>query len=123
MARRRLSRFKVGHPDNSLCWDRNGVDGWMSVIDSHNHFRPFYGPPVPWDLYLDWMKSHGILFSTMLGIGQRLHKRNPGDPDCCYYLHCATYDYPVTPDPTNDIKNARNFKKFYKDKARGMCLI
>ena len=38
-ARRRLSRFELGHPDNALCWDRNGKDGFYSVIDSHNHFR------------------------------------------------------------------------------------
>ena len=38
-ARRRLSRFELGHPDNTLCWDRNGKDGFYSVIDSHNHFR------------------------------------------------------------------------------------
>ena len=65
--RRRLTRFKVGHVDNSLCWERHGVDGFISPIDAHNHFRPFYGPAVPWDMYMDWMKSHGILFTTMLG--------------------------------------------------------
>ena len=72
---------------------------------------------MPWDQYMLWLKSHGILFSTMLGIGQQLIKKSAGDPDCCYYLHCATYDYPVTPDPTNDIENARDFNNYYKDKV------
>ena len=67
---------------------------------------------------MDWLKSHGILFSTMLGIGQQIIKKNAGDPDCCYYLHCATYDYPVTPDPTNDIENAKDFNNYYKDKEQ-----
>ena len=118
IARRRLTRFKVGHEDNNLCWERHGVDGFLSVVDAHNHFRPFFGPAVPWDQYMDWLKSHGILFTTMLGIGQQLIKKNADDPDCCYYLHCATYNYPVTPDPTNDIRNAEDFNNYYVDKAR-----
>jgi len=116
IARRRLTRFQVGHQDNQECWQRHGVDGFYSPIDAHNHFRPFFGPPVPWDTYMKWMKDHGILFTTMLGIGQQLMKRNPNSPDCCYYLHCATFDYPVTPDPINDIENAKNFQSKYKDK-------
>jgi len=92
------------------------VDGFLSPVDAHNHFRPFYGPPVPWETYMDWLKSHGILFTTMLGIGQQLLKRNPRDPDCCYYLHCANYDYPVTPDPKNDELNAQDFKNYYEGK-------
>ena len=59
---RRLSRFLAGHDDNDLCWDRDGEDGFMSVVDTHNHFRPFGGPAVPFDLYLDWMKvGKGIM--------------------------------------------------------------
>ena len=56
LKRRRLSRFLNGHDDNSECWDRDGEDGFFSVVDSHNHFRPFGGPAVPFDLYLEWMK-------------------------------------------------------------------
>ena len=48
--------------------------------------------------------------------GQQLLKRNPRDPDCCYYLHCANYDYPVTPDPKNDELNAEDFKNYYEGK-------
>ena len=39
IARRRLARFKVGDPENLQCWERHGVDGFLSVIDAHNHFR------------------------------------------------------------------------------------
>ena len=59
--RRRLTRFQVGHEDNNLCWERHERDGFITPIDAHNHFRPFYGPAVPWDTYMDWMRSHGIL--------------------------------------------------------------
>ena len=51
------------------------------------------------------------------GIGQQLLKKDKNANDCCYYLHCATYDYPVTPDPKNDIENAKDFKTKYENKA------
>jgi len=112
--RRRLTRFKVGHPDNDMCWTRHGEDGFYSVVDAHNHFRPFGGPPVPWDEYIGWMKSHGILFSTMLGIGQKLVPRKPDAKACCYYLHCANFDNPVVPDTANDEANAEDYSARYK---------
>jgi len=115
LARRRLTRFQVGNAENQECWERHGVDGFLSIIDAHNHFRPFYGPPVPWDNYMEWLHDHGILFSTMLGIGQKMKKRNKADPECCYYLHCATFDFPVTPDTSNDIENAKDYLSKYKD--------
>jgi len=115
LLRRTLSRFQVDHPDHEQCWDRHGVDGFYSPVDAHNHFRPFGGPPVPWDMYIGWMKSHGILFSTMLGIGQQLVPSDPGARACCYYLHCANYRYPVVPDPKNDIENAKDFNLRYKN--------
>ena len=34
------------------------------------------------------------------------------DPDCCYYLHCPTFDYLVVPDPSNDRKNAKDYVKY-----------
>ena len=39
--KRSLSRFTLGHEDNSVCWDRDDdkTDGWFSVVDAHNHFR------------------------------------------------------------------------------------
>ena len=32
LARRTLSRFTRGHADNSICWDRDGIDGFINVI-------------------------------------------------------------------------------------------
>ena len=58
---------------------------------------PFGGPEVPFKAYTDWFIEHGIVFSVFMGIGQRISKQNASAPDCCYYLHCPTYDYPVIP--------------------------
>ena len=38
-SRRKLTRFELGHEDNKICWEREGKDGFYTVIDSHNHFR------------------------------------------------------------------------------------
>ena len=38
---RTLNRFTLGHVENAVCWDKHGVDSFISVIDVHNHFRPF----------------------------------------------------------------------------------
>jgi len=114
LERRSLTRFTKGHENNTICWQRHGVDGFLSVIDSHNHFRPFEGPPVPFGTYLEWMVDHGLLFSTMFGIGQKIMKTNPRDPDCCYYLHCPTLNYTVVPSTKNDYANAEDFTKTYK---------
>ena len=59
------------------------------------------------------MKKHGLLFSTVFGIGQLIVKTNPSDPDCCYYLHCPTFNYTVTPDTTNDRLNAIDYTQTY----------
>lgn len=115
--RRTVARFTKGTADNNICWDRNGVDGWFSPIDAHNHFRPFGGPTVPFKEYIGWMMDSGIVFSTVFGIGQLVVKKNPSDPDCCYYLHCPTLDYVITPDPYNDRLNAEEYRDIYmKDK-------
>lgn len=116
LARRQLTRFQVDHPDHATCWTRHGVDGFYSPVDAHNHFRPFGGPPVPWDEYIGWMQSHGILFSAMLGIGQQLVPRSRSAKACCYYLHCANFDFPVVPDPKNDIDNAEDYMNRYQNK-------
>ncbi|CAL4182177.1 unnamed protein product, partial [Meganyctiphanes norvegica] len=113
LSRRTVARFTKGSEENKMCWDRNGVDGFYSVIDAHNHFRPFGGPTVPFNEYINWMMDSGIVFSTVFGIGQLIKKKNPNDKDCCYYLHCATLDYVVTPDPHNDILNAEEYRDIY----------
>ena len=60
---------------------------FFSVIDTHNHFRPFSGPAVPFDTYFQWMADAGILFSTVLGIGQQIKKKNH---DGMFTFHSAT---------------------------------
>ena len=77
LSRRTLDRFRRNNPSNKICWDRHpDKDSFFSVIDTHNHFRPFGGPPVPFDTYFQWMQDAGILFSTMFGIGQKIKKKH-----------------------------------------------
>ena len=65
-------------------------------------------------MYLDWMREHGILFTTMFGIGQQLvHDKRL--PMCCYYFHCPSKSYMATPDPTNDELNAVDYENWTKD--------
>ena len=117
LARRTLSRFTRGHADNSLCWDRHGVDSFISIVDAHQHPMPFGGPEVPFDEYTGWMKDHGLLFSVLMGIGQRIVKQNVSDAECCYYLHCPTYAYPVIPMTESDELNAEARAKYYIGKV------
>ena len=72
---------------------------------------------MPYEQYLGWMKKHGLLFSTVFGIGQLIKKSRSKDPDCCYYLHCPTFNYTVTPDPTNDRLNAEDYTKIYMNSS------
>jgi len=110
LIRRNVSRFRIGSPDNTICWNRSVTeDSFISPIDGHNHFRPFGGPAVPRQTYLDWMFEHGILFTTMFGIGQQMI-HDPDKPMCCYYFHCPSLDYIVTPDPLNDRINAEEYE-------------
>ena len=77
LSRRSLNRFRRNHEENKKCWDRStDKDSFFNVIDTHNHFRPFGGPAVPFETYLQWMQDAGILFSTMFGIGQLIKKKN-----------------------------------------------
>ena len=116
-SRRTLGRFTRGHPENSVCWDRDGVDGFISVIDAHQHPMPFGGPEVPFSTYTDWFIEHGIVFSVFMGIGQRIVKQNASLPDCCYYLHCPTYAYPVIPMTESDELNAEARLEHYYGKV------
>ena len=77
LSRRTLTRFRKNHEDNEICWNRKPEeDSFFSIIDTHNHFRPFGGPSVPFDTYFQWMEEAGMLFSTMFGIGQLIKKKN-----------------------------------------------
>jgi len=116
--RRTLERFTRGHPDNQICWDRDGLDGFINVIDAHQHPVPFGGPEVPFSLYTDWFIQHGTVFSVFMGIGQRIVKQNASAPDCCYYMHCPTYDYPVIPSAIADEVNAVAKLEHYYGKVR-----
>ena len=60
--RRTIERFTRGHDENSLCWDRDGADGFISPIDAHQHPMPFGGPEVPFREYTDWFIEHGRNF-------------------------------------------------------------
>ena len=115
-SRRTLGRFTRGHADNAVCWDREGVDGFISVIDAHQHPMPFGGPEVPFSTYTDWFIEHGVVFSVFMGIGQRIVKQNASLPDCCYYLHCPTYQYPVIPMTESDELNAEARLEHYYGK-------
>ena len=115
-ARRTLGRFTRGHPDNELCWDRHGVDGFISIVDGHNHPMPFGGPEVPYETYYGWMVEHGLLFGTQMGIGQVIVRQNQSAPECCYYLHCPTFKYPVIPSTVRDEQNADARAKYYTGK-------
>ena len=67
-----------------------------------------------WQNIDPWMKDHGILFTTMFGIGQQLvHDRRK--PQCCYYFHCPSKDYIATPDPINDDLNALDYTAWTKN--------
>ena len=77
---------------------------------------PFGGPELL-KAYTDWFIEHGIVFSVFMGIGQRISKQNASAPDCRYYLHCPTYDYPVIPMLESDELNAEALLKDYIDKV------
>ena len=60
-----------------MCWDRSfHKDSFFSVVDAHNHFRPYGGDAVRFKTYLNWMQDAGVVFSTMSGVGQRIKKKN-----------------------------------------------
>jgi hypothetical protein len=86
---------------NTKCFDRNKHTP-VAVVDSHLHSRPFGGKPVPFTKLLDYLRSSGVIFATLYGIGQRL----PVDSKCTYYLDCP--GTPVLPSLKNDFYNAQS---------------
>eukprot|EP00930_Biecheleria_cincta_P070806 TRINITY_DN58409_c0_g1_i1.p1 TRINITY_DN58409_c0_g1~~TRINITY_DN58409_c0_g1_i1.p1 ORF type:complete len:937 (-),score=186.14 TRINITY_DN58409_c0_g1_i1:515-3280(-) len=87
--------------DAEGCYDRSTRNNW-AVVDAHLHSRPFGGPPVPFPEMLNRMRTAGILFATLYGIGQRL----PIDSPCTYYLDCPGTK--ITPSLKNDFFNAQS---------------
>lgn len=82
-----------------VCYDR-ATQPQTAVVDTHLHFRPFGGPPVPFDEVMGYLRETGVRFVNIYGIGQML----PLDADCTYYLDCP--GTPVVPTLKNDFANA-----------------
>ena len=83
------------------CYDRS-AQRQTAVVDTHLHFRPFGGPPVPFGEVMRYLRETGVVFVNIYGIGQML----PVDSPCTYYLDCL--GTPVTPTLKNDFANASN---------------
>ena len=82
-----------------VCYDRT-TQPQTAIVDTHLHFRPFGGPPVPFDEVMGYLRETGVRFVNIYGIGQML----PVDSDCTYYLDCP--GTPVVPTLKNDFANA-----------------
>lgn len=100
--KRYLDMFKTGYES---CYDRNKMP-YTSVVDAHNHFRPFGGNAIPMQEMETYLQQLGVLFVNVYGIGQTL----PIDSGCEYYLDCQ--DTPVIPSIRNDFRNASNYLEF-----------
>ena len=83
------------------CYDRS-TQPQTAVVDSHLHFRPFGGSPVPFDEVMGYLRETGVRFVNVYGIGQML----PVDSPCTYYLDCV--GTPVVPTLKNDFANANS---------------
>ena len=95
---RELAQFR---PD-AACYDRE-IQPYTAVVDTHNHFRPFGGAPIPFEEMVEYLKRSGVLFANVYGIGQSL----PTDSTCEYYLDCV--GTPALPSLKNDFANAQEF--------------
>jgi hypothetical protein len=82
-----------------VCYDR-ATQPQTAVVDTHLHFRPFGGAPVPFDEVMGYLRETGVRFVNIYGIGQML----PVDSPCTYYLDCP--GTPVIPTLKNDFANA-----------------
>jgi len=81
------------------CYDR-ATQPQTAIVDTHLHFRPFGGVPVPFDEVIGYLRATGVRFVNAYGIGQML----PVDSPCTYYLDCP--GIPVVPTLKNDFGNA-----------------
>lgn len=91
--------------DSQQCYDRN-TQLYTSVVDAHNHFRPFGGPAIPMYELDDYFRRTGVLFVNVFGIGQTL----PTDSSCTYYLDCPGTK--VEPGIKSDFRNASNYLEY-----------
>ena len=95
-------------PGNEQCYDRSSQP-YTSVVDSHNHFRPFGGNAIPMHDLDEYFRRLGVLFVNAYGIGQTL----PIDSGCEYYLDCPAIE--VVPSIRNDFRNASNYLEHARD--------
>lgn len=93
-----LTMFERGYEG---CYDRETMPS-TAVVDTHNHFRPFGGAPVPFEDLMGYFRDNGVLFVNAYGIGQSL----PVDSACEYYLDCL--GTPAMPSMKNDFANAQS---------------
>ena len=89
-------------PLNKLCFPRKKIKTHM-LVDAHFHAKPFGGKAIPFAEELQYLKKSGVMFVTMMGIGQIL----PRTSKCTYYLDCPNIS--VEPSIVNDIRNAENY--------------
>jgi len=100
--KRTLAMFKN---DYQMCYDRDTMP-YTSVVDAHNHFRPFGGNAISMPDMDNYLRTLGVLFVNVYGIGQTL----PIDSGCEYYLDCPNVQ--VSPSIRNDFRNASNFLEY-----------
>ena len=82
-----------------FCYDRS-LQPQTAVVDAHLHTRPFGGEAPPFDEVVSYLQGNGVLFATVMGIGQAL----PETSACIYYRRCP--GTPVAPTMRNDLANA-----------------
>ena len=82
-----------------VCYDRT-TQPQTAIVDTHLHFRPFGGSPLPFDEVMGYLRQSGVRFVNIYGIGQML----PVDSPCTYYLDCP--GTLVVPTLKNDFANA-----------------
>lgn len=104
-ASEKLARF---YGDDPECYDRATMPS-TAVVDSHLHFRPFGGPPLPFEETVSYLERTGVAFANVYGIGQSL----PVDSDCEYYLDCV--GTPALPSMKNDFANAQDILELRPD--------
>ncbi|MDE0283586.1 MAG: amidohydrolase family protein [Gammaproteobacteria bacterium] len=88
--------------EDVACFDR-ASQPVTAVVDTHVHFRPFGGPPLPFGEVIEYLERTGVRFVNAYGIGQML----PVTSGCTYYLDCI--GTPVTPTLKNDFANAMSY--------------
>lgn len=107
-----LDHFKLGkYAVDVLVENRATVKGYLT--DCHYHPRGFGTDPIPLETQFEWMKTKQVLFTTLLGIGQRL----PEAARVRYYKADAATrmkgkKFGVRPSPMNDLSNGHDY---YRD--------